>query len=220
MPRQTFIAFDTETTGLDPQHDQIIEIAAVKFVVEPSGPGGQYAAKIVDEWESLAKPTMMIPEGASAVNHITNEMVENEPPISEVLEKFRSFCGQTSILVAHNAPFDCAFVAAAVRSNGLTPKHFSFSVYDSLKISRNKCGELASHKLSSIARAFRRELNLPAVDASKLHRACYDCEVLAHVFAGLLWKANVRPAELDFCDKRPSLNAAHGGEPIAIFSKS
>ena len=214
MPRQTFIAFDTETTGLDSQHDQIIEIAAVKFVVEPAGPGGQYAAKIVDEWESLAKPTMMIPDGASAVNHITNEMVENEPPISEVLEKFRSFCGQTSILVAHNAPFDCAFVAAAVRSNGL--RAMRFPVYDSLKISRNKCGELASHKLSSIARAFRKELNLPAVDATKLHRACYDCEVLAHVFAGLLWKANVRPAELDLCLQRPSLDAAHGGAPLVL----
>lgn len=215
MSKQIFIAFDTETTGLDKDHDQIIEIAGVKFTVE-AAPGGLFKTEIVDEWESLAKPTMLIPKDASDVNHITNEMVENEPPIAEVLEKFRAFCGSTSILVAHNAPFDCDFVGRAVSSARL-PK-FKPKAYDSLRIARAVHPEYANHKLSYIAKMLTRErkIEMPAVDASKLHRACYDCEVLAYVFTGLLHDGMVKPADLQLSVSKPSIDKLHGGEPLSF----
>ena len=212
MSKQIFVAFDTETTGLDKDHDQIIEIAGVKFTVDVR-PDGRFAAEIVDEWESLAKPTMLIPKDATDVNHITHEMVENEPPIADVLEKFRAFCGQSSLLVAHNAPFDCAFVAAAKPLPRFTQK-----VYDSLRIARAVHPEYANHKLSFIAKMLTREhkIEMPPVDASRLHRACYDCEVLAYVFAGLLHDGMARPADLQISAAKPSIDRIHGGEPLSF----
>ncbi|MBO7131181.1 MAG: 3'-5' exonuclease [Fibrobacterales bacterium] len=215
MSKQIFIAFDTETTGLDKDHDQIIEIAGVKFTVDVR-PDGLYAAEIVDEWESLVKPTMLIPAEASAVNHITDRDVENAPSAAEVLEKFRAFCGSTSILVAHNAQFDCDFVSRAVAAARLP--RLRTKVYDSLRVARAVHPEYANHKLSYVAKMLTREhkIEMPPVDAAKLHRACYDCEVLAYVFTGLLHDGMARPADLQLSVSKPSIDKLHGGEPLSF----
>ena len=61
----TFIAFDTETTGLSASSDRIIEIGAVKF--DKNG--------IIDKFETLVNPQKNISSECTAINHITNEMM-------------------------------------------------------------------------------------------------------------------------------------------------
>ena len=106
-----FVAFDLETTGLVNRKDEIIEIGAVKFTVEVKN--GRVVPKLISEFDTLVKPNMLIPAEATNVNHITDKMVENAPPVGEALKQFTAFCGPGSILLAHNANFDASFLRTA-----------------------------------------------------------------------------------------------------------
>ena len=64
-----FIAFDTETTGLDPDKDCIVELGAVVF--EHGVP--------TKTFQSYVNPIIIIPEEVSALNQITNEMLQAAP---------------------------------------------------------------------------------------------------------------------------------------------
>jgi len=178
-----FVAFDLETTGLVNQKDEIIEIGAVKFTVETKA--GRVVPKLISEFETFVKPNMLIPAEASSVNHITDAMVENAPPVGECLKKFTAFCGQGSILLAHNANFDASFLRVAYAKNPqLVPGN---PVIDSLVMARTILPELENHKLGYMAGLFmkRREIEMK-IDSEKMHRAVYDCEMLMEVFVALL----------------------------------
>ncbi len=185
MIYSTFVAFDLETTGLSSKGgDEIVEIGAVKFTVYDDG--GVIRPKKLGEFQTFVKPERMIPDSATRINHITNAMVENAPPVRDALRKFTGFCGQQAILVAHNADFDSGFLHVAYKNNPqLLPGN---PIVDSLRIAKSIRPELSSHKLGDLAHMFSRDrgqikLN---IDNSEMHRAVYDCEMLMEVFVALL----------------------------------
>jgi DNA polymerase-3 subunit epsilon len=100
-----FVVFDLETTGLEPKKERIVEIGAVKF--DSRGPIGRFSV--------LVDPGMPMPAEASKINGITDAMLSGKPSLDEVFPDFLRFIEGT-ILVAHNAPFDCSFVDAALAS--------------------------------------------------------------------------------------------------------
>jgi DNA polymerase-3 subunit epsilon len=178
-----FVAFDLETTGLVPQKDEIIEIGAVKFTVKVEN--GQVMPQKIKEFQTFVKPNMMIPAEATRVNHITDKMVENAPLVADCLRQFTAFCGQDTILVAHNADFDTGFLKVAYEKNPqLLPGN---PIVDSLRLSRSILPELKSHKLGEMAMLFKRQqLISMKIDSGDMHRAVYDCEMLMEVFVSLL----------------------------------
>ncbi len=97
---QVFVAFDTETTGLSPLEDRVIEIAALAF----RGDGSEIAF-----YEDLVDPGVPIPEALTRIHGITDQMVRGKPRIDEVLPRFLEF-GQGGVLIAHNAPYDVAML--------------------------------------------------------------------------------------------------------------
>lgn len=99
--KNEYVAFDLETTGLNPDTCEIIEIAAVKIK----------DGKIVDTFQSLIKPERKISSKITKINGITNEMVQNERSINEVLPDFIKFIEKYP-LVSHNADFDFSFLSA------------------------------------------------------------------------------------------------------------
>ena len=123
-----FVAFDLETTGLVNRKDEIIEIGAVKFTVEVKN--GRVVPKLISEFDTLVKPNMLIPAEATNVNHITDKMVENAPPVGEALKQFTAFCGPGSILLAHNANFDAMFMKRGEISMTIDEEKMHRSVYD------------------------------------------------------------------------------------------
>ena len=77
-----YVVFDLETTGINQERDDIIEISGLKVREH----------KIVEDFSTLVNPGRHIPAGATAVNGITDEMVKDAPGIEEVLSKVIRFC--------------------------------------------------------------------------------------------------------------------------------
>lgn len=136
-----FIAFDLETTGIQPKTDAVIEIGAVHFS------GGKPAGT----FSTLINPGRPIPPEASAVNGITDDMVSDKPGIETVLAKLAGFCGELP-LVAHNAPFDFKFLLAAVEKHKTrAPKGV---VLDSCALARIVFPGMFNYKLGTLVRHF------------------------------------------------------------------
>ena len=181
MIYSTFVAFDLETTGLFSNKDEIVEIGAVKFTVYDDN--GIIRPKKISEFQTLVKPPMMIPD-------------ENAPDINTALKKFSVFCGQSAILVAHNADFDAGFLHVAYTKHPqLLPGN---PIVDSLRVARSILPELKSHKLGDLAHMFQRikgQIKL-AINNDEMHRAVYDCEMLMEVFVALL-RRRIRKEDWD-----------------------
>lgn len=94
-----FVVLDTETTGLDPGEDKVVDIS----LVEVSRNG------IRPLFHTLIHPQREIPAVASAVHHITLEDVADKPTFDEVLPTVMHHL-EDAVLVAHNARFDRAMI--------------------------------------------------------------------------------------------------------------
>src|SRR5581483_8087676 len=92
------IFFDTETTGVFPEKDRIIEIAAFDPVRGKT-------------FEKLVHPGMPIPKEATFIHQISDEMVKDADPFQIVGKEFLEFCEGEVALVAHNLfAFDLPFL--------------------------------------------------------------------------------------------------------------
>lgn len=101
--RYKAIYLDLETTGLNPDIDEIIEIGMVPFTY---GVQGQIYS--VDEpFSMLREPSAPISPEVANINNITNDMVhgKNIDP-SDVF----GFAQQAGLIIAHNASFDRVFL--------------------------------------------------------------------------------------------------------------
>lgn len=152
-----FVVFDLETTGLSPQNDRIIEIAAVR--VENG--------RITDRFQRLVDPGVHITESASKVNHITDDMVHGYAKINQILPHFLKFVGR-DVLVAHNASFDASFLRMACAECRLDPpKNF----FDSMRLTVY-WPDLKSKSLDSFLKA-------AGIENDQAHRALGDAEATA-----------------------------------------
>lgn len=104
---QDILAIDTETTGLCPLQDRIIEIAAVRVRVSATG-----AVDILDRFCSLVHPLdVVIPARVTEVNGIRNDMVNDAPPFWEVAPEIARVGQGCVVALAYNAPFDRKFIS-------------------------------------------------------------------------------------------------------------
>src|ERR1700735_3874005 len=102
------IFYDTETTGIRPDSDRIVEIAA-------------YDPERQATFVHLVNPGIPIPLEAAAIHGISDEMVKTCPGFAEVGREFMQFCEGQSILIAHNNDaFDLPFLRYEYARSGLT----------------------------------------------------------------------------------------------------
>jgi DNA polymerase III subunit epsilon len=165
-----FTVFDTETTGLDPQRGhKIIEIAGVRIE------GGIICEDKV--FVSLVNPERDIPAEARQVNKISDADVAGAPTIDQVLPQFLSFAAD-SILVAHNAEFDLAFLRVE--------KECCWGYVDlpeclcTLKLSRALYPTEFRHNLDVISRRFGLEM------PTNRHRALADVVLTAQALQRMI----------------------------------
>lgn len=110
---KNYIAFDTETTGLSPESDVIIEVGAVKFI----------DGKAAGSYGSIVNEGQPVPDAAYRVNHISTAMVRSQGKAPEVAYKeLIDFWGEVLdghiCICAHNASFDMAFLKSALERYG------------------------------------------------------------------------------------------------------
>ncbi len=97
---QTYVAIDIETTGLEPLHDRVTEIGAVRITA---------AGEIVSEFETLVNPGRPIPPFVQSLTGITDELVRDAPTVTEAGARLLQFAG-SDVLIGHNVGFDLAFL--------------------------------------------------------------------------------------------------------------
>ena len=170
-----FTAFDTETTGLNPEEEKILEIGAVSF--DRLGIRARYNV--------LINPQRKILPEITRVNGIDDAMVSGKPVFAENAGHFLDFI-KGSVLIAHNAPFDLGFVNTELSRINLPP--LQNETADTLKLSRDMLPDLGKYNLQFLAKYF--EINV--VNA---HRAEDDARVCMEVFLKLLDK--IRPPKTE-----------------------
>ncbi len=164
---EEFIVFDTETTGLNTFHDDIIEIGAQKW--SKNGKSESFSELM---WVNPNK----ISPGAWAVHKIPMEEIEAAQKPSEVLRAFQEFAGDKA-LVAHNIKFDFPMLNSNLVRNGLKP-YQNDDVACSLVYAKQQS---LPGKLSKLADHLKIKTK-----GESLHRALYDVDVLIEVLNRLV----------------------------------
>lgn len=96
--KRPIVFFDLETTGINITKDRIVEISIIK--VSP----GQEDSPVVKT--RRINPEMHIPEEATAVHHITDEDVANEPTFRQVARSLADFMRGCDIAGFNSNRFD------------------------------------------------------------------------------------------------------------------
>ncbi len=95
----TYIVFDIETTGGNPERNGITEIAALKVK----------HGEVIDKFYSLVNPMIPIPPIVRRMTGITNQLVKDAPVIDEIFPDFVEFIAD-HVLVSHNTTGDLIFL--------------------------------------------------------------------------------------------------------------
>lgn len=196
------IYYDTETTGINAQKDRIIEIAA-------------YDPEEDRSFCEFVNPGFPIPPEATAVHHITDEMVAQAPTFDEIGKRFAEFCPENTVLIAHNNDgFDKHFIEAEYGRNGLEMPDWIY--FDSLKWARRYRPDLPRHALQHLREIY-------GIEANNAHRALDDVMVLYQVFSLMIDDLSIETC-LELLNAPRVLNrmpfGKHQGKPLDKVPKS
>jgi len=163
------ILFDTETTGLEPHlGHRVIEIAALELLNDL--PTGQY-------FHALIHPDRDIPDDATRIHGVTLADLTGKPRFAEIADDLLAFFGDAR-LIAHNAPFDFAFLDAEFRRLG-RPVLAATRMIDTLALAKARFPGMPN-SLDALCRRFAIDLS-----ARTTHNALLDCRLLAEVYVEL-----------------------------------
>lgn len=164
-----FIAFDTETTGLDPNHDRLTEVGAVLYE----------NGRIINHFQSLIFSDVPVPERVSALNCITEEMLKTAPEEKDVLQRLVAFMGDAvygrTLICGHVPAFDMSFLCHALNRAGISA---NFRFVDTRELAVT-IPDLTSHSLSAVADYFK-------IPHDKVHRAKEDAILSGQIFLKIL----------------------------------
>lgn len=167
----TFVVLDLETSGGQPSTTVgITEIGAVKVQ------GGA----VIEEFRTFIDPGHLLPEFITSLTGISDSMLIDAPSIHEVFPDFLHFLGDplTTVLVAHNSPFDMGFLkSAALATKNDWPDYL---VIDTVRLARQVLSyeEVPNCKLGTLAQFFN-------TTVTPNHRALDDARATVDVLHGL-----------------------------------
>ena len=170
MPR-TYVALDLETTGLDPDHDAIIEVGAVRFDAD----GGREA------FQSFVDPKRSLSYRIQRLTNISDLDLAGAPQFAEIAAELERFIGSDPV-VGQNVMFDLGFLEHnLVRPSG--------PAYDTQELARLLLPDLVEQHLHAIA------IHL-GVDFPVQHRALADADAARLVFLALRQRLAALPPAL------------------------
>jgi len=158
-----FVVMDTETTGLDPKKDQLVEI----------GFGVKYLDKPIKTWSTLVNPGIPIPPEASAIHHIVNKDVKDMMLYPGHISAIKMTC-RDGIIVAHNAPFDKSFLPCLSENRWICTIRLAKKIWPGLPSYKNQ--------------ALRYRLGIEEGLMGPIHRVSADIYVTGEIFQQILEK--------------------------------
>src|SRR5437764_3837349 len=175
LEQATYVVVDLETTGLRPGTAQICEIGAVRI----------RGLEIEAEFETLVDPGMPLGPGVEALTGLSNRQLRGSPPPALAVHRFLAFAGD-SVLVAHNARFDMAFLDRETVK--LTGSRLASPVVDTVALARRLLA-------GRVPRASLAQLSwFLGTSVQPCHRALPDAQATAEVLLALIGLAQERGA--------------------------
>ena len=161
-----FITIDIETTGLDPEKDEILEIAAIKYIENNE-------AEVFSRAVKVQKP---LTKEISELTGITDDfLLKNGMDIETALKDFWNFVGRAK-LVGYNVSFDMSFLRNASVEHKI--KMQANKCIDILQLARRKVKGTKNYKMSTVASEL-------GIEMAQKHRAESDCRLAFEIYRKL-----------------------------------
>ena len=181
MPAATqelVVVVDTETTGLDPVRDRVIEIGAARL---------DAALRITETWSTLVDPGCALPLQVQRLTGLTPADLADAPSFAQAYAQLRDFVGD-AVIVGQNVTFDLGMLGAAAARCGAPP--LTSRSFDTLQAALLLYPEVDRHGLGALAALL--ELG------EAPHRALADVRATA----GLLAELHRRAAGLSQTERK------------------
>ncbi len=171
----SFVIYDLETTGLDAEYDEFIQIAAMRFTAGSLCPSETFAR--------FAKPRRRISSFIESYTGVGNRQVADAARPEEVLAEFSKWAGDCTLIAHNGLRFDSKFLAATCRRHGLPARELPS--IDSIHMSKMLFGKGrgTGHSLDHLISRLR-------IDSRSIrrHDARGDVEILGLAVARM-WAA-------------------------------
>jgi DNA polymerase-3 subunit epsilon len=196
--RKAVVFFDLETTGVAPERDRIVDLAFLR-----RGPDGKE-----DVFASLVDPGQPIPPEATAVHHISNEMVRGQPTFAALAPKLLDFIGDADLAGFGILRFDIPMLTAEFKRAGITFTTASRNLVDALTI---------FHRMEprNLTAAYKRYCGKALEDA---HRAETDTRATSEVLWAQLEHYPELPQDMaglaNFCQERDASGVDSQGKLV------
>lgn len=164
-----FVAFDTETTGLSVEADDIVQIGAVRILN-----GRIVEGEVVNTHVNPGRP---IPPASTRIHKVTDSDVANAPDIAKAGRAFHHFA-RDAVLIAHNAPFDIGLLRKSEAQSDVAWDH---PVLDTVLLSAVVFGTTEAHSLDALCD--RLSITIPP---ELRHTALGDAQATAEAFVRLI----------------------------------
>lgn len=160
-----YTVIDIETTGLDINHDFIIEVAAIKIAEK----------KEIKTFQKLIQSPIELTSRIKALTGISNEMLVHGVSFLSIADDLISFIGSDTI-VGHSVLFDISFLSKALLN--LSRASIENCYIDTLPLSQKVFPELVHHRLKDIACYYK-------FNTLHAHRALADCQMNFQIFEAM-----------------------------------
>ena len=158
-----YVALDVETTGLNPQSDDVIEVAVIVFNEREE----------VSRYSQLVRPRRSLSLHISRLTGIDQEMLEKSPRFEDIVDDLSEAIGDRPI-IGHNISFDMSMLAG----EGFKPDN---RLIDTYTLATGLLHDVANFQLGTLAEYLGHKIT----DDDR-HRALGDATATMHVFQKLL----------------------------------
>ncbi|MBR3313132.1 MAG: type I-E CRISPR-associated endoribonuclease Cas2 [Atopobiaceae bacterium] len=161
-----YVVLDLETTGLDSEHDAIIDIGAIRYLL------GQED----EEFQTFVRVNESLPESVVELTGIRDNDIVQGMGLEDALNDLLDFIGNSPI-VMHNASFDLGFLEKALEEFDLD--ELDNELIDTLEIARKRLPHVGNHRLDTLRDYF-------GLEETRAHRALGDCRSTRELLLELL----------------------------------
>jgi len=161
-----YVVVGIETSGLDPENDDIIEIGAIKVVL----------GDVVGQYQTLVQSDRDLSESITEVTGITNDDLAHGMDIEEALTNFVEFV-ENYPLVMHNSKYGTSFLEAALEEYDI--EELDNNIIDIVSLSKKKNIGNERDTLDSLCSSL-------GIERNEKHRALDDCMKIRDLFSKLI----------------------------------